>query len=333
MRFVHIAVTLFSLFIVCLGAAGLYATHLVVAPGKFSDSRLVEVPQGWGINTLSDYLEKEGLIESAAAFKLMARINGQTNMLKTGEYMVEANSSIIELLEQFTSGTAHQRRLTFPEGATSYEIIRQLNQNDNFTGARLSDIPKEGSLLPETYNFTKGETRAQIITRLAVAQGKVLDELWPKRQANLPFNTKQEALTLASIIEKETGVGGERSRIAGVFVNRLRKNMLLQTDPTVIYALTGGKHKNEGKGPLGRRLLRKDLKVDSPYNTYRFPGLPPTPIANPGKAAIEAALNPEAHDYIYFVADGTGGHVFSKTLDEHNRNAAKWRKIRKAQGN
>ena len=159
----------------------------------------------------------------------------------------------------------------------------------------------------------------------------VLDSAWASRQANLPLKSRQEALTLASIIEKETGVKGERRRVAGVFINRLRIGMALQTDPTVIYAITKGKHQNNGRGPLGRRLLRKDLKIDSPYNTYRYPGLPPGPIANAGKAAIEAALNPEDHDYLYFVADGTGGHVFSKTLAEHNANAAKWRIIRKQQ--
>ena len=188
-------------------------------------------------------------------------------------------------------------------------------------------------MLPETYNYTKAESRADILQRMRSAQQAAIDELWPKRAANLPFDTPEDALILASIVEKETGVGGERARIAGVFVNRLRIGMALQTDPTVIYALTMGKHKNDGQGPLGRRLLSKDLKVDSPYNTYRYPGLPPTPIANPGRAAIEATLNPEENDYFYFVADGTGGHVFSKILDEHNANAAKWRKIRKAQGN
>ncbi|MEC9235203.1 MAG: endolytic transglycosylase MltG, partial [Pseudomonadota bacterium] len=177
------------------------------------------------------------------------------------------------------------------------------------------------------------ETRADIISRMTNAQKQVLDKLWPTRAENLPFKTREEALILASIIEKETGIGGERARIAGVFVNRLRIGMPLQTDPTVIYALTMGKHQNDGQGPLGRRLLSKDLKVDSPYNTYRYKGLPPTPIANAGRAAIAAALNPETHKYLYFVADGTGGHAFSKTLAEHNANAAKWRKIRKAQGN
>jgi len=169
------------------------------------------------------------------------------------------------------------------------------------------------------------------LARMQADMRETLDAAWGARVEGLPFNTKEEALVLASIIEKETAVADERRKVAGVFVNRLKRGIALQTDPTVIYAITKGKHKNDGKGPLGRRLLRKDLQYDSPYNTYKYPGLPPGPIANPGKASIEAALNPEVHDYIFFVADGTGGHAFGKTLAEHNRNVAKWRKIRAKQ--
>lgn len=333
MRFVHIAVTFITLVILGLGAAGLYAVHYVAQPLSLNEDKLVEVPAGWGMNRLAYHLEQEGVIESALPFRLLARINGQSDNLRSGEFLIKAHSSLLEMLAEFTDGISHQRQVTFPEGATSYEIVRILNENENFTGGAVYDIPAEGSLLPETYNFTKVETRQQVLARMQAAQAELLDRLWAERSADLPFKTKQDALALASIIEKETGIGGERRRISGVFVNRLKIGMPLQTDPTVIYALTMGKHKNDGKGPLGRRLLRKDLNIDSPYNTYRFKGLPPTPIANAGAAAIEAALHPESHDYLYFVADGTGGHVFSKTLDEHNRNAAKWRKIRKAQGN
>jgi UPF0755 protein len=172
-----------------------------------------------------------------------------------------------------------------------------------------------------------------VINRMQASMTKTIDELWEQRSSTLPFTTKEEAIVLASIVEKETGHPEERERVAGVFINRLRKGMALQTDPTVIYAITKGEHKNEGKGPLGRRLLLKDLEIDSPYNTYKNPGLPPGPIANPGRASIKATLNPEEHDYIYFVADGTGGHIFSRTLDEHNRNVREWRKIRREQKN
>ena len=333
MRFVYSLLTLMMLFLLALGGAGLYAVHLLTKPVALNEDRLIEVPRGWGVNRLADYLESENIIEHALLMKLYARVNAQNAELKSGEFMIAAGSSMVELLDQFTNGVAFHRQVTVPEGATSYEVVQILNAEESLTGDAIISIPAEGSLLPETYNYTKAESRADILQRMRSAQQAAIDELWPKRAANLPFDTPEEALILASIVEKETGVGGERARIAGVFVNRLRIGMALQTDPTVIYALTMGKHKNDGQGPLGRRLLSKDLKVDSPYNTYRYSGLPPTPIANPGRAAIEATLNPEENDYFYFVADGTGGHVFSKTLDEHNANAAKWRKIRKAQGN
>ncbi|MAH06022.1 MAG: aminodeoxychorismate lyase [Alphaproteobacteria bacterium] len=333
MRFVHSLFTIFIILILALGGLGLYTVNMVTKPSALSEDRLIEVPRGWGMNRLAHYLEDEGIIESALMMKLWARATAQGAELKSGEFMIASGSSMLSVLEEFTEGVAHQRQVTVPEGATSYEIVQILNAEANLTGDVILNIPPEGSLLPETYNYTKAETRADIISRMTNAQKQVLDKLWPTRAENLPFETREEALILASIIEKETGIGGERARIAGVFVNRLRIGMPLQTDPTVIYALTLGKHQNDGQGPLGRRLLSKDLKVDSPYNTYRYKGLPPTPIANAGRAAIAAALNPETHKYLYFVADGTGGHAFSKTLAEHNANAAKWRKIRKAQGN
>jgi UPF0755 protein len=182
--------------------------------------------------------------------------------------------------------------------------------------------PGEGELLPETYMFARGTTRTEIIERMRSDMAALLAELWESRQEGLPLESPEEALILASIIEKETAVPDEYGLVAGVFVNRLRRGMLLQTDPTVIYAIT------RGEGPLGRQLLRRDLEVDDPYNTYRYPGLPPGPIANPGRGALEAALDPAETDYLYFVADGTGGHAFARTLDEHNRNAARWRRIR-----
>ena len=193
---------------------------------------------------------------------------------------------------------------------------------------QIEDIPEEGTLLPETYHYTKNGSRPNIINQMSKAMTEALDILWPQREEGLPFQTKEDAIILASIVEKETGIGLERARVAGVFVNRLRLGMKLQSDPTVIYAITQGRIKNEGRGPLGRRLLKKDLAIQSPYNTYERTGLPPGPIANPGYASIQAVLHPEAHDFLYFVADGDGGHAFAKTLSEHNRNVSKWRKIR-----
>jgi len=194
----------------------------------------------------------------------------------------------------------------------------------------ITKIPEEGSLLPETYSYSNSNKLSDIIKFMQRDMERKKSELWDNRSKDLPFDTIEEAIILASIIEKETSVASERKKTSGVFVNRLRIKMPLQTDPTVIYAITKGEHKNNGKGPLGRRLLKKDLKIDSPYNTYKYRGLPPTAIANPGKESIEAALNPEDHKYLYFVADGTGGHAFGKTLKEHNSNVSKWRKIRKS---
>ena len=211
----------------------------------------------------------------------------------------------------------------------------------------IAATPPEGSLLPNTYDYKLDEQRQDILGRMSQAMVDEvyefcsLPDLQPPSIAAwydqtceglpAPLETIGDVITLASIVEKETAVPSERRRVAGVFMNRLKKGMALQTDPTVIYAITKGEHKNDGKGPLGRRLLSKDLQIDSPYNTYKYPGLPPGPIANPGKASIEAVLNPEKHNYIYFVADGAGGHVFAKTLKEHNANVAKWRKIRREQ--
>jgi UPF0755 protein len=206
-----------------------------------------------------------------------------------------------------------------------------LEREELLEGAFPADIA-QGSLLPETYHYVYGDTRIDMVQRMQKAMTSTLDELWEKRRMDTPITTKEQALILASIVEKETGVAGERPLVASVFVNRLRKGMLLQTDPTVIYAMNKGVNKNDGLGPLGRRLLSKDLEIDSPYNTYKNAGLPPGPIANPGADSIAAVLDPEKNDYFYFVADGKGGHIFSKTLAEHNANVAKWRKIRKEQG-
>jgi UPF0755 protein len=233
-----------------------------------------------------------------------------------------------DIMEKIKAGDVVARRVTFREGLTSYEMVNILKGVPELVG-EITAIPPEGTLLPQTYDYRMGEARSAIIDRMRGDMQKTIDELWPTRQADLPLASPQEALILASIIEKETGVADERKRVAGVFINRLRRGMPLQTDPTVIYGITMGRHENAGQGPLGRRLLRKDIEADTPYNTYTRPGLTPTPIANPGRASIEAALNPEAHDFIYFVADGTGGHVFAKTLAEHNANVAKWREIRK----
>jgi UPF0755 protein len=320
---------LFILIAVAIGGC-LYVLGSWSTPGPLPEEKEIIIPQGASVAKISSILSEENVIEQPLSFKIAARLLDKGSQLKAGEYLFPEHISLLDTLDKLHEGSVLSRYVTIPEGLTSYQIVGLLNDTPHLTD-KITDIPPEGSLLPETYSFTRGDSRLEKIARMQEAMTKTLDELWESRAKELPFTTKEEAITLASIVEKETGVPSERARIAGVFVNRLKAGIALQTDPTVIYALTGGKPKDNGYGPIGRRLLRKDLGYDSPYNTYKYPGLPPGPICNPGAAAIAATLNPEEHDYIYFVADGTGGHVFSKTLDEHNRNAAKWRKIRAAQ--
>lgn len=300
------------------------------SPGPSQKQTFILVEKGDTLAVITRKLEQSNIISQPQVFHIFARISGAHTSLKAGEYLIEPASSQKKILDILRSGDIYLRQVTIPEGLTSYEIVRLLMKEEQLSG-KISKIPEEGSLLPETYSFHRGEKRPRILSRMKKAMEENVRKLWDKRAGNIPISSPDEAVTLASIVEKETAIPQERARIAGVFINRLNKGIPLQSDPTVIYALTGGSHENEGEGPLGRRLLRKDLETDSPYNTYNNAGLPPGPIANPGKEAIKAVLNPEKHPYLYFVADGTGGHVFAKTLEEHNRNVAKWRKIRNRQ--
>lgn len=314
-------------------------------PSDVSEPTLFVVERGQGANQIAGILYREGLIEDPFIFMIGTTIMGQHTFLKAGEYEIQPHMSAKDIMWMMAEGKTVGRRVTIREGLTSFEVVRLLNETENMSG-EITDIPAEGSLLPNTYDYQLNEDRNKVLNRMKGGMLKVLGEkcripvginpggfdgIEKLPCGNDPLKTIGDVLTLASIVEKETGVAEERRTVAGVFLNRLNKGIALQTDPTVIYAITKGKHKNDGKGPLGRRLLSKDLEIDSPYNTYKNAGLPPGPIANPGQASIEAVLNPEQHDYIYFVADGTGGHVFSKTLSEHNANVAKWRKIRRAQ--
>lgn len=307
-----------------------YAIHEAGSEGPLTESRIVLIERGKGVSSIGDTLESEGVISSALLFKLVGRLEQDPRPMKAGEYEFTPHISMRSAIEKMRAGDIFDRKVTFPEGVTSWQVVEILKSRSDM-GGELPEIPPEGTLLPDTYHYIKGEGRDAIIGKMTEAMDKTLGALWENRAADLPVKTKHEALILASIIEKETGVAAERRKIAGVFVNRLRRGMPLQTDPTVIYAITRGEVQNEGQGPIGRRLLGKDLQYDSPYNTYLHAGLPPGPIANPGRASIEAALNPESHDYVYFVADGSGGHAFGKTLAEHNANVTKWRQIRKQQ--
>lgn len=300
------------------------------AAGPLTETKILLVERGRGIAGIAELLESENVISSSLVFKISAGLQKSKGSLKAGEYEFTPAMSIQDTIDVMRDGKVYDRKITFPEGLSSHQIVAILNNSDALEG-EIVIVPKDGTLLPETYHFIKGDTRQSILDQMTSAMTKAKEDLWPLRDEGLPVTTIDEALTLASIVEKETGVASERAKVAGVFINRLRKGIPMQSDPTVIYAMTQGQVEDAGQGPIGRRLLSKDLDLDSPYNTYLYPGLPPSPIANPGRASIEAVLHPEVHDFIYFVADGTGGHAFGRTLAEHNTNVAKWRKIRRAQ--
>jgi UPF0755 protein len=300
----------------------------VRAPGPVVLETDVAIERGTGLREIATFLKNENIIHHEYPFIIAAKTLNGGRPIQAGDYGINVRESISSIVQKMQDGDVIQRFITIPEGKTSYEIVKILNANNDMSG-EIKTIPPEGSLLPETYAYRKNATRFEVIASMQDLMNKTFQNAWDNRADNLPFETMEEALILASIVEKETAVPNEYAKVAGVFVNRLRIDMPLQTDPTVIYGITLGKHQNKGKGPLGRRLLRKDIQADTPYNTYTRKGLTPTPISNPGKAAINAVMNPADHDYLYFVADGTGGHAFGKTLADHNRNVAKWRKIRK----
>ncbi len=310
---------------------GIWCLHEYRKPGPLSETKLILIDRGSGLSGIAARLQSEGAITQDLIFKIAARLKKVHTQLKAGEYEIPPQASMAQILQKMVAGEVYDRKVTFREGLTSWQVVQILNRTAELAGDPIATIPEEGSLLPDTYHYMKSDTRAKLIEQMQAAMKKTQDDLWPTRVADLPIVNMSEVMVLASIVEKETGVPDERRKVAGVFINRLKRGMPMQSDPTAIYALTKGEIKEDGMGPLGRRLLRKDLEIDSPYNTYKYPGLPPGPIANPGRESIAAVLNPEAHNFIYFVADGTGGHVFAETLAEHEDNVVKWRKIRAAQ--
>lgn len=290
--------------------------------GPLDKTTKIIIPGGSSLKSISRILANNSIIKYPDIFTLIFRLYEGGENMKAGEYQFEANVSPIEVFNKITQGDVVIYNLTIPEGLMASQILKLIAEAPYMTDEVLEDV-KEGSLLPETYDYQYGDSRHKMILRMQKKMSDVLDAAWNNKADNLPVKSKEEALILASIIEKETGISSERDRVAAVFVNRLRKNMRLQTDPTVIYALTQGKY------VLDRPLIYKDLEIDSPYNSYKQYGLPPTPISNPGKASIEAALNPIDSNEIYFVADGAGGHKFATTLQEHNKNVQQWRNINK----
>jgi len=323
-RFLIVAAVLVAAAILAGGAAGWWFDREFRTPGPSSEQVTVVVPSGASVAAIAEQLETAGIVEKAWVFRWGVRAFGADRPLQAGEYKFDPHMSPAAVMALLAEGRQVQRRLTIPEGLTNREVLALVAAADALSG----DVPnatryqEEGAFLPETYFYAYGDDRTELLDRMEAEMRTTLAELWEARAPALPFDTPKAALTLASIIEKETSLAAERPRIAGVFVNRLERGMALQSDPTVIFALTSG------EAPLGRRLTYDDLEIDNPYNTYLYPGLPPSPIANPGRDAIAAALNPMATEELYFVADGTGGHAFASTLAEHNENVARWREIR-----
>lgn len=313
-----------------VGAWVISQINAAKGPGPLPETKIVLIERGMGVSSIAQRLTDENVIASPFVFKIITKLSDHKRPLKAGEYEFTAAIPMMDALLMMQDGQIYERKVTLPEGLTSWQIVEILKAREDMSG-EIAEVPADGALLPQTYPYIRNDDRAAMLGRMQAAMTKTVEELWPAREEGLPLRSENEALTLASIVEKETGVASERKRVAGVFINRLRRGMPLQSDPTVIYAMTMGEIQNDGQGPIGRRLLSKDLDVDSPYNTYRYPGLPPAPIANPGRESIEAVLHPEVHDFVYFVADGTGGHVFARTLAEHNSNVARWRKIRHSQ--
>lgn len=319
-------ITLLLLGVLSAGAVLYWGKREFEKPGPLAQDKVVVIPADSGLVRIADILESEGVIESPYdmlghyIFVGGVRAYQQQGRLKAGEYAFPAGVSMRGVMNMLVSGKAIMHQITLPEGLTSQQIVDRLKQSEFLTGA-VPAVPAEGTLLPETYSFTRGASRSLILEQMKTAHAKALDEIWAGRSRDLPFSDPKELVTLASIVEKETGKADERPHVASVFLNRLQHNMRLQSDPTIIYGLVGG------AGTLGRSISRADIDKQTPYNTYHINGLPPGPIANPGRAALEAVANPSNTKDLYFVADGTGGHLFAASLAEHNRNVAKWRKM------
>lgn len=318
--------TLSALFTVILVVVmGIAALFLVVntkanEPGPLASDKAIVIPQRSGLPDIAELLEREGVIRNPTMFRLTAMVTGAWSGLRAGEYLFKANISPREALDVLTSGRAVLHSILIPEGLTSEQIVTRLRENDLLDG-EITRVPAEGALLPDTYRVERGMSRQRLLQQMADRQREELNRIWSRRVADLPIRTPQELVTLASIVEKETGRADERPRVAGVFINRLNRRMRLESDPTIVYGLVGG------KGTLGRGIMRTEIRQPTPYNTYVIDGLPPGPIANPGRAAMEAVANPSRTRELFFVADGTGGHTFSETYAEHNRNVQRWRQI------
>ncbi len=310
-----------------LAVASAYALYVgkqrFDAPGPLQQDSIVNIPRGSGIRDISDLLSRQGVINQPWVFIGGVLLLKAREGLRAGEYQFKAHASISDVVTELSEGKVVIHQVTIPEGLTSEQIVARLMNDDVLTGD-IGQIPAEGSLLPDTYDFTRGTTREQLITRMQSAQERLVKDIWARRAPDLPLKNPEQLVILASLIEKETGKADERTRIAAVFINRLKQKMRLQSDPTIIYGLVGG------KGSLGRPIMKSEIDQPTPYNTYLIDGLPPGPITNPGRASLEAAANPARTRDLYFVADGTGGHVFAETYEQHEKNVMRLRQLEAA---
>jgi UPF0755 protein len=311
-------ISIFVLLAIVVGTVLFLGKQRFEQPGPLAQDRIVNIPHGSGIRDIADVLTQQGVIDQPWVFIGGVLVLKAREDLKAGEYQFKAHASLRDVVATMVEGKVVAHQVSIPEGLTSQQITARLMDDDVLTGS-IKEIPREGSLLPDTYNFTRGVTREQLIQRMQQAQQHLVHEIWDHRSADLPIKTPDQLVVLASLIEKETGKPEERTRVAAVFVNRLKQRMRLQSDPTIIYGLVGG------KGTLGRPIMKSEIEQPTPYNTYQIDGLPPGPIANPGRASLEAAANPARTRELYFVADGAGGHAFAETYEQHQKNVARLR--------
>ena len=319
--FLNFLMTIVVVGVLGVGVAVFFGKIQFERSGGLDQARPVTIDRGTDLAGIADLLQKAGAISSKWLFVAGVWLSGEQGNLKAGEYLIPARASMREIMDSMVAGRGILYSITIPEGLTSQQIVDLLNDDDILVGD-LQEVPPEGSLLPETYKFSRGDTRQNLINRMRRDRDRLVTDIWNRRAKDLPVSSAEEMVVLASVVEKETSLADERSRVAAVFINRLRLNMRLQSDPTVIYALFGAKGR-----PSGFTLSRADLDTPSPFNTYASDGLPPSPIANPGRASLEAVANPSRTRDLFFVADGTGGHAFAESYEEHLRNVARWREL------
>jgi len=313
--------TVVLLLVVVVGGIVFWGKQRFEAPGPLPAEKIVDIPRGAGIRDISDLLARAGVINEPTVFVAGAVLfKWRGADLKAGEYQFAKEASLRDVVDTLIEGRVVQHHFTIAEGLTSEQAVARLFENDVLSG-NIKELPREGSLLPETYRFTRGTTREQLIQRMQQSQQRIVQEIWDHRAPDLPIKSPEQLVILASIIEKETSKPEERTRVASVLVNRLKNRMRLQSDPTIIYGLVGG------RGSLGRPINRSEIEQPTPYNTYVIDGLPPGPIANPGRASLEAAAHPARTKELYFAADGTGGHAFADTYEQHQKNVARLRTI------